>query len=123
MSPKAILKLIETSLSKDKAIDVAVIFMAGKSTIADYMVIASGSSQRQIGAMADHLLIKLKKIQSLNTTVEGRSGSDWVLIDAGDVIIHLFKPETRAFYNLEKMWGPAILDGTDSDSLISSQEL
>lgn len=123
MSPKAILKLIETSLSKDKAIDVAVIFMAGKSTIADYMVIASGSSQRQIGAMADHLLIKLKKIQSLNTTVEGRSGSDWVLIDAGDVIIHLFKPETRAFYNLEKMWRPAILDGTDSDSLISSQEL
>lgn len=123
MSPKAILKLIETSLSKDKAIDVAVIFMAGKSTIADYMVIASGSSQRQIGAMADHLLTKLKKIQPLNTTVEGRSGSDWVLIDAGDVIIHLFKPETRAFYNLEKMWGPAILDGTDSDSLISSQEL
>ena len=99
------LALIEASLADDKVIDATVIDMTGKSTIADFMVIASGASQRQIGAIADHLMVKLKSMRTPKLSVEGRSRSDWVLIDAGDVIVHLFRPEVRAFYNLEKMWG------------------
>jgi ribosome-associated protein len=100
-----VLALIEASLADDKVIDATVIDMTGKSTIADFMVIASGASQRQIGAIADHLMVKLKSMRTPKLSVEGRSRSDWVLIDAGDVIVHLFRPEVRAFYNLEKMWG------------------
>ena len=106
--------LIEASLADDKAIDVAVIDMTGKSTIADFMVIASGTSQRQIGAITDHLIVKLKKARPPKLSVEGRARSDWVLIDAGDVIVHLFRPEVRAFYSLEKMWGLEFLESAAS---------
>ena len=78
--------------------------LARKSDIADFMVIASGRSQRQVGAMAEHLQETLKK-EVGRVSVEGRARCDWVLIDGGDVIVHLFRPEVRAFYNLEKMWG------------------
>ncbi len=78
--------------------------LARKSDIADFMVIASGRSRRQVGAMAEHLQEKLKK-EVGRVSVEGRGRCDWVLIDGGDVIVHLFRPEVRAFYNLEKMWG------------------
>jgi ribosome-associated protein len=95
---------VQSSLEDDKAEDTVVIDLTNKSSIADYMVIASGRSQRQVGAMAEHLREKLKK-QLSRVSVEGETRCDWVLIDGGDVIVHLFRPEVRAFYNLEKMWG------------------
>ena len=96
--------LVQASLEDDKAEDTVVIDLTNKSNIADYMVIASGRSQRQVGAMAEHLHDKLKK-ELGRVSVEGAVRCDWVLIDGGDVIVHLFRPEVRAFYNLEKMWG------------------
>lgn len=103
--PDAVLGMVETSLDDDKAQAVTVIELRGKSSIADHMVIASGTSGRQIVAMADHLLEKLKTAGIRDATVEGMNQGDWILIDAGDVIVHLFRPEVRSFYNLEKMWG------------------
>lgn len=91
-------------MDDDKAQALTVIDLAGKSSIADYMVIASGTSSRQVAAMADHLVEKLKGASS-DVSMDGQSQGDWVLIDAGDIIVHLFRPEVRAFYNLEKMWG------------------
>lgn len=109
------LKLVQQSLSDDKAQDVAVIDLVGKTSIADFMVVASGTSQRQVGAMADHIREKLKATGALGIAVEGASQCDWVLIDGGDIIIHLFRPEVREFYNLEKMWGaPAASTGDDT---------
>lgn len=101
----AVKNLVETSLDDDKAQGVIVIDLRGKSAIADHMVIATGTSSRQVAAMAEHLLEKLKAAGMRDTSVEGLSQGDWVLIDAGDVIVHLFRPEVRSFYNLEKMWG------------------
>ncbi len=98
------LELVEKSLDDDKAQDVAVIPLAGKTEIADFLVVASGTSQRQIGAMTDHLRERLKKGGLERVPVEGLPQCDWVLIDAGDVIVHLFRPEIRAFYNLESLW-------------------
>jgi ribosome-associated protein len=97
---------VALSLDEDKAEQVTVIDLRGRSSLADFMVIATGKSQRQVGAMADHLLEKLK-FQGLRVSVEGLPQGDWVLLDAGDVIIHLFRPDVRSFYNLEKMWGIA----------------
>lgn len=99
------LALVQTSLENDKAEDVVVIDLTGKSSIADYMVIATGSSNRQIGAMADHLREKLKVGGVARLSIEGAAQCDWVLIDAGDIVVHLFRPEVRSFYALEKMWG------------------
>lgn len=95
-----------TSLEDDKAEDEVVIDLSGKSTLADYIVIASGRSQRQVGAMADHLIEKLKKAGVKSVAVEGQPQCDWVLVDAGDIVVHLFRPEVREFYKLEKLWGP-----------------
>lgn len=95
---------METSLDDDKAIDTVVIDLTGKTEIADYMVIATGQSSRQVGAMADHLCKKMKESGVKDVTVEGTGQCDWVLIDAGDVLIHLFRPEVRDFYELEKLW-------------------
>ena len=102
---KKLLGLIEKSLDDDKAENVVAIDLTGKSSIADYMVIASGRSARQLGAMAEHLQIKLKATGMKSVGVEGESAGDWVLIDGGDVIVHLFRPDVRKLYNLEKMWG------------------
>ena len=96
------------SLDDDKAEDIVTIDLRGKSAIADFMVIASGRSTRQVGAMADHILRKVKSEGYGTAAVEGIPQNDWVLIDAGDVIVHLFRPEVRAFYNLEKMWAAAL---------------
>jgi len=101
------LAAILTSLEDDKAEDEIVIDLSGKSTLADYIVIASGRSQRQVGAMADHLLEKLKEAGVKSVSSEGQPQCDWVLVDAGDVVVHLFRPEVREFYKLEKLWGPA----------------
>ncbi|MBM85181.1 MAG: ribosome silencing factor [Rhodospirillaceae bacterium] len=92
------------SLDADKAEDVLTIDLAGKSSIGDYMIIASGRSTRQVSAMAEHLVAKLKKQGLKPINVEGHRQGDWVLIDAGDIIVHLFRPEVREFYGLEKMW-------------------
>lgn len=97
---------VETLLDAEKAEDITVIDLKGKSGFADIMVIASGRSSRHVGAMADKLVQRLKAL-GLVPMVEGQQTCDWVLIDGGDVIVHLFRPEVRAFYNLEKMWGAA----------------
>ncbi len=100
-----LMQLVKTSLEDDQAEDLVVIDLAGKSSIADYMVIATGRAQRHVGAIAEHLREKLKAAGLRSVPVEGAQRCDWVLIDAGDIIIHLFRPEVREFYNLEKMWG------------------
>jgi len=105
---KQLVGLIEKSLDDDKAEDIVVIDLHGKSSFADFMVVASGRSARQVGAMAEHLAVKLKQQGIGRVGVEGAQVGDWVLIDGGDVVVHLFRPEVRRFYNLEKMWGIAL---------------
>ena len=102
--PAAILTTVLNSLSDAKAEDVVAIDLAGKTSIGDHMVIASGRSQRHVGAIADQLRDKLKSEGNGNLRTEGMPHCDWVLIDSGDVIVHIFRPEVRQFYNLEKMW-------------------
>lgn len=98
-------------LANDKADDVIVIDLAGKTSIADYMVVASGTSKRHVGAMADHILENVKDLGT-PVTAEGQTHCDWVLIDAGDVVVHLFRPEIREFYALERLWGsPSLIAG------------
>ena len=99
-----VLKTALASLEDSKAEEIVPIDIHGKSSLADFMVIASGRSHRHVAAVAEHLLKALKDAGYGNARVEGLSSSDWVLIDAGDVIIHVFRPEIREFYNLEKMW-------------------
>ena len=91
-------------LDDDKAEDIVVIDLAGRAGFADYMVIATGRSDRHVHAMADRLIRKMKQAGLPSVPAEGIERSDWVLIDGGDVIVHLFKPEVRSFYNLEKLW-------------------
>ncbi len=98
------LKIILKSLEDTKAEDIISIDIQGKSSLADYMVIASAHSQRHVSAIADHLLRTWKESGYGFASVEGLTGGDWVLIDTGDIIVHLFRPEIRLFYNLEKMW-------------------
>jgi ribosome-associated protein len=97
-------RIAVSSLEDDKAEDITVIDLAGKTSISDFMIIASGRSHRHVAAIADHLVERLKKRGLMPLSVEGLAQSDWVLVDAGDVIVHLFRPEVRDFYNLEKMW-------------------
>lgn len=104
----AMLALVLESLEEDKAEDVVSIDLAGKTPIADHMVVASGRSQRHVGAVADHLLRRLKEAGFGNAQVEGMKQGDWVLIDGGDVVVHVFRPEVRDFYKLEKMWSADI---------------
>jgi len=99
-----LLARILTSLDDDKAEEVVEIDLRGKSEMADYMVICSGRSSRQVTAIAEKLVDRLKEELGLVCKVEGRDVGDWVLIDAGDVIVHVFRPEVREFYQLEKMW-------------------
>jgi ribosome silencing factor RsfS/YbeB/iojap len=98
--------LIVASLEDDKAEEVVTLDLAGRAAFADRMVIATGLADRQITAMATHLEKKLHEAGIKRIQIEGAGGSDWVLIDAGDIIVHLFKPDARALYALEKMWGP-----------------
>ena len=100
----ALLALVRGVLEDGKAEDIVVIGLIGKTSIADHMVIATGRSQRQIGALSENLIKAIKGAGFGVPGVEGRAQADWVLVDAGDVIVHLFRPEIRAFYNLEKMW-------------------
>jgi len=99
-----LLATVHASLADAKAEDIVAVDLSGKSPIADHMVIASGRSSRHVNAVADKLLQTLKAEGSGPVKVEGLAQADWVLIDAGDVIIHIFRPEVRSFYNLEKLW-------------------
>lgn len=96
--------IIET-LEDDKAEELTLIDLEGKSSIADHMIIASGRSQRHVSALADHLTRRLKEEGLGRVRVEGLPNADWVLIDTGDIVVHLFRPEVRSFYNLERIWG------------------
>jgi ribosome-associated protein len=101
-----LLALILTSLNDDKAEDVVQIDLRGKTAFGDYMVIASGRSTRQVAALSERLVERLKDAFGLTARVEGKDTGDWVLIDTGDVVVHVFRPEVREFYQLEKMWQP-----------------
>lgn len=97
-------QLVLKSLDDDQAIETVSIPLAGKSSIADYMVITSGRSTRQVASMAAKLADRIKSETGRAVRIEGLPTADWVLIDAGDIIVHLFRPEVRSFYNLERMW-------------------
>ena len=99
-----LLKLVLQQLDDDQAQEVVIIDLEGKSSIADHMVIASGRSTRQVAAMAQKLADKVKQAGFGPVKLEGLPAADWVLLDAGDVVVHLFRPEVRSFYNLERMW-------------------
>jgi ribosome-associated protein len=101
---EALHALVLRSLDDDQALEIVSIPLSGKSNIADYMVIASGRSTRQVASMAQKLTERIKRELGRNVRVEGLPVADWVLIDADDVIVHLFRPEVRSFYNLERMW-------------------
>jgi ribosome-associated protein len=105
-SSEVLMERILSSLDDDKAEEVVQIDLRGKSAIGDFMVIASGRSTRQVAAMAEKLTDRLKQDYGIISKVEGKDTGDWVLIDTGDVIVHIFRPEVREFYQLEKMWVP-----------------
>lgn len=117
LSPLELKDFIEHFLDSKKAQDIVSIDLHGKSSIADYLLIASGTSQRQIGSMAQLLKEELKKKGLKNIHIEGLSQCDWVLLDAGDVIVHIFRPEIRSFYNIERMWNVEIFDETIKTSI------
>ncbi|HEX6740543.1 MAG TPA: ribosome silencing factor [Sphingomicrobium sp.] len=104
------------SLDDDQAVEVVTIPLTGKSNIADHMVVASGRSTRQVASMAVKLADKIKERFGKNVRIEGLPAADWVLIDADDVIVHIFRPEVRSFYNLERMWAFG-----DSDSSVAAR--
>ena len=104
LSSKELLKFTLNSLENDKGIDIVSINLVGRSSIADYMIVVSGNTVRQVTAMANNLIKKYKEIGLRLSSPEGMSNGDWVLIDANDILIHIFRPEVREFYSLEKMW-------------------
>lgn len=113
LSAEDLLKSVIASLDDNKAEDITSIDLAGKTGIADFMVIATGGSQRQVAALTDYVVKGLKKCGHKGMVVQGLEQADWVLIDAGDVIVHIFRPEVRSFYNLDKLWTTDIESDTD----------
>ena len=103
--PGSLHAFVLDQLEDDQAQDVVSIPLEGKSSIADFMIVASGRSTRQVASIAGKLAERLKQDRKIIPRVEGLPAADWVLIDAGDVVVHLFRPEVRSFYNLERMWG------------------
>ena len=104
MEVKKIKRIIESTLNKNKANNIVAIDLKRKSFIADYMIIASGTSSRHLQSLSENLLIELKKFGIDNCKIEGYESNDWKLVDAIDIIVHLFHPDKRSFYDLEKMW-------------------
>jgi ribosome-associated protein len=102
-----LLETIVASLEDDKAEDIVTIDLSGRSSMADQMVVCSGRSSRQVSAIAEKLIDRVKTGFGFTPRAEGRETGDWVLIDAGDVVVHVFRPEVREFYQLEKMWQPS----------------
>jgi len=115
LAAEDLLKNVTTCLDDNKAEDIISIDLAGKSGIADYIVIANGRSQRQVAALADYVIKSLKQAGHKDIVVEGLAQADWVLIDANDVVVHIFRPEVRSFYNLDKMWGAEL----ESDEVVN----
>ncbi len=113
--------VIVESLEADKAEGVLTLDLAGRAAFTDRMVIATGLADRQISAMAMHLEEKLAEIGIKRVQIEGSGGSDWVLIDAGDIVIHLFKPEARELYGLERMWGPELDEPAAAEQTVSAE--
>lgn len=109
-------------LDEHSAQDTIEIDIRGKSSVADYMIVSSGRSNRHVGALADYVLRSLKERGLKDIGVEGLEGCDWVLVDAGDVIIHLFRPEVRVFYNLEKIWSVPLPEGLQGIAEMSPEE-
>ncbi len=103
--PGSLHALVLQSLDDDQAQEIVSIPLEGKSSIADHMIVASGRSSRQVTAMAQKLAERIKKAGFGRARLEGLPTADWVLVDAGDIVVHLFRPEVRSFYNLERMWG------------------
>ena len=101
---KLLADYVAANLDENSAQDILTIDIRGKSSVADYIIIASGRSHRHVGALADYLLRGLKEMGHKNLGIEGLEGCDWVLIDIGDAVVHIFRPEVRLFYNLEKIW-------------------
>jgi ribosome-associated protein len=110
VEPSQILNSVLASLEDSKAENIVPIDIHGKSSLADHMVVASGRSHRHVAAVADHLITAMKEAGLGVPRVEGLANADWVLVDTGDVIVHIFRPEVREFYNLEKMWQTPDLD-------------
>ncbi len=104
-SVEQLAEAVIASLEDDKAEELLVIDLEGKSSIADQMIIASGRSARHVSSLADHVVRRLKELGTGRARVEGLPNADWVLIDTGDIVVHIFRPEVRAFYNLERIWG------------------
>ena len=100
--------IIEKILNDNKALDIKSINLKNKSYIADYMIIASGTSSRHLQALSEILVTELKKIGLINCRIEGKESNDWKLVDTNDIIVHIFHPEKRKFYDLEKMWSETI---------------
>ena len=114
--------IILTSLDEDKAENIVALDLAGRASFADRMVIATGVADRQISAMATHLEDKLEEAGLKRIQIEGLGGSDWVLIDAGDIVIHLFKAEAREMYGLERMWGPDLDEAAPEAAIADTDE-
>jgi ribosome-associated protein len=106
LTPEVLLASVIASLEDDKAEEIVEIDLRGRSDMADYMLICSGRSSRQVASISEKLADKLKQDFDIICKIEGKETGDWVLIDTGDVIVHVFRPEVREFYDLEKMWQP-----------------
>ncbi|MEP3890125.1 MAG: ribosome silencing factor [Hellea sp.] len=109
-------------LDEHSAQDTIEIDIRGKSSVADYMIVTSGRSNRHVGALADYVMRELKTRGHKDLGVEGLEGCDWVLVDAGDVIVHMFRPEVRVFYNLEKIWSVPLPEGLQGIAEMSPEE-
>lgn len=106
MQAKQLIELVETTLTDSKARDLAVLDVRGKSSVTDYMVIASGSSNRHVRSAAEAVVSAAKEAGEMPLGIEGTQVGEWVLVDLGDVLVHVMQPDTRAFYDLERLWGP-----------------
>lgn len=123
LSAEDLLKSVIASLDDNKAEDITSIDLAGKTGIADFMVIATGGSQRQVAALTDYVVKGLKALGHKDMVVQGLEQADWVLIDAGDVIAHIFRPEVRSFYNLDKLWTTDIDADQSADDTSSNDRV
>lgn len=119
---KAVSEHILSILDENSAQDTIEIDVRGKSSVADYMIVSSGRSNRHVGALADYVLRGLKEQGHKDLGIEGLEGCDWVLIDVGDVIVHLFRPEVRVFYNIEKIWSVPLPEGLEAIAEAAPEE-
>lgn len=118
--PSALKDLIVNTLDSDKALDIEIINLNTHSALADYMVIASGTSSRQVIRLADKLKDRLLECGVKDIRLEGQAEGNWVILDAGDVIVHLFRPEVRDFYQIEKMWSMPFLPSPSSEGMLTA---